>query len=335
MPSINGKGFIHLLKPSPELWTLALPHRTQILYQPDTSFILLNLDIKPSSNVIESGTGSGSFSHSVARCLGNNGHLHSFEYHSTRVKKVIDEFQSHHLLDRISVYHRDVCKFGFEPSLVNTIDAIFLDLPMPWEAIPSAKDMLNKSKLSKICCFSPCIEQVLKTVSSLNSNGFSNITMFEVLTRNFETSTHTIPTVTDATSKLKDVIKRKEVRRQNQMKKASLNNSKSNQDMKQQSESELNEVNKDGQILDENQGEDQQSMDVNEEDGQQIPPSNKRKFDEVEENKLSLEVPHVLSRPFMDARGHTSYLTCLSFFSLTFFSSKTNFFFFSCIFITL
>jgi tRNA A58 N-methylase Trm61 len=38
-----------------ELWTLALPHRTQILYMPDISLILLELDIKPGSIVIEAG----------------------------------------------------------------------------------------------------------------------------------------------------------------------------------------------------------------------------------------------------------------------------------------
>lgn len=35
--------------------TLALPHRTQILYQPDISFITSFLDVKPGSKVIEAG----------------------------------------------------------------------------------------------------------------------------------------------------------------------------------------------------------------------------------------------------------------------------------------
>jgi len=49
------KGWGYVLYPTPELWTLTLPHRTQIIYTPDISMILFQLDLKPGSVVIESG----------------------------------------------------------------------------------------------------------------------------------------------------------------------------------------------------------------------------------------------------------------------------------------
>lgn len=49
------KGWAHLLRPTCELWTKALPHRTQIIYTPDISMILLGLDLKPGSIVYEAG----------------------------------------------------------------------------------------------------------------------------------------------------------------------------------------------------------------------------------------------------------------------------------------
>lgn len=52
----SGRGFIHLLRPTPELWTLALPHRTQILYVADIAFITSYLGIRKGSKVIEAGT---------------------------------------------------------------------------------------------------------------------------------------------------------------------------------------------------------------------------------------------------------------------------------------
>lgn len=53
--SRSGKGFIHILRPTPELWTMALPHRTQILYLADIAFITSWLNIKRGSRVIEAG----------------------------------------------------------------------------------------------------------------------------------------------------------------------------------------------------------------------------------------------------------------------------------------
>ncbi len=53
--SRTGKGFVHILRPTPELWTLALPHRTQILYLADIAFITSWLYIRPGSVVIEAG----------------------------------------------------------------------------------------------------------------------------------------------------------------------------------------------------------------------------------------------------------------------------------------
>jgi tRNA (adenine57-N1/adenine58-N1)-methyltransferase len=48
-------GTVYLLHGSPELWTLCLPHRTQILYTPNISLITFQLDLKPGSVVVESG----------------------------------------------------------------------------------------------------------------------------------------------------------------------------------------------------------------------------------------------------------------------------------------
>lgn len=90
-----------------------MPHRTQILYLPDISFISTYLDMKPGSRVIECGTGSGSFSHSIARTIAPTGKLFTFEYHEKRAEVATEEFRSHGLGDLIKLEHRDVCKEGF------------------------------------------------------------------------------------------------------------------------------------------------------------------------------------------------------------------------------
>lgn len=77
-------GFVHCLWPTPELWTLALPHRTQILYTRDITLTTFQLDLRPGSVVVESGTGSGSMTHSLARAVAPHGKVYTFDFHLVR-----------------------------------------------------------------------------------------------------------------------------------------------------------------------------------------------------------------------------------------------------------
>ncbi|KAJ3099191.1 tRNA (adenine(58)-N(1))-methyltransferase catalytic subunit trmt61a [Phlyctochytrium planicorne] len=184
MYSHNKKGTIYLLHPTPELWTQVLNHRTQILYMPDISLITAQLGLRPGSIVVESGTGSGSFSHSLARTISPNGRLFTFEFHDQRASTAKVEFETHKLSSIITIECRDVCKNGF--GLENVADAVFLDLPSPWEAIAAAKLALKKGHVGRICSFSPCVEQIQKCGQALADNGFFDIRMFEVLIRPYE-----------------------------------------------------------------------------------------------------------------------------------------------------
>ncbi|KAI1298447.1 tRNA (adenine(58)-N(1))-methyltransferase catalytic subunit TRMT61A [Halotydeus destructor] len=178
------RGYVHILRPTPELWTMCLPHRTQILYFNDISLITQQLELRPGSVVIEAGTGSGSLTHCMARTVAPHGHIWTFDFHEIRVIEARKEFESHGLSDVVTVNQRDVCQTGFPTELTNKIDALFLDLPHPWEAIEIAKKMLKKN--GRICCFSPCVEQVQKTAIALQEKKFTEICTLECLHRPFE-----------------------------------------------------------------------------------------------------------------------------------------------------
>jgi tRNA (adenine57-N1/adenine58-N1)-methyltransferase len=131
-------------------------------------------------------TGSGSFSHSIARTISPGGKLFSFEYHKERQETAEKEFLAHGLQDVILSQHRNVCKDGFE--LENEVTSIFLDLPSPWECIdrPDFIPTFMRNRLGRVCCFSPCVEQVQLTCKSLEKAGFTDIRMFEVLVRDHD-----------------------------------------------------------------------------------------------------------------------------------------------------
>jgi tRNA (adenine57-N1/adenine58-N1)-methyltransferase catalytic subunit len=221
-------GFIHLLPPTPENWTSSLPHRTQVVYIPDYSYILHRLRARPGSNIIEAGAGSGSFTHASARSVFNGypekemnlGKVWSFEFHEQRHQKLGEEIKEHGLDGIVQITHRDVCKDGF---LVEDqspkADAIFLDLPAPWLALPHLTrstpplqkpsrgpseaatptangtteaptkpflSALNPTKPVHLCTFSPCIEQVQRTISAMRKLDWVDIEMVELAQKRFE-----------------------------------------------------------------------------------------------------------------------------------------------------
>ncbi|KAK5886612.1 hypothetical protein CesoFtcFv8_017626 [Champsocephalus esox] len=183
-------GWVYVLHPTPELWTVNLPHRTQILYTTDIATITMMLELKPGSVVCESGTGSGSLSHAILRTIAPTGHLHTVEFHQQRSEKVLEEFKEHRVDHLVTVRNQDACKDGF--GVTGVADAVFLDIPSPWEAVRHAKAAMKKSG-GRVCSFSPCIEQVQKTCEAFSDQGFEDITSIEVLLRVHDVRTVYLP----------------------------------------------------------------------------------------------------------------------------------------------
>eukprot|EP01120_Amphizonella_sp_Union-15-10_P009109 TRINITY_DN3387_c0_g1_i2.p1 TRINITY_DN3387_c0_g1~~TRINITY_DN3387_c0_g1_i2.p1 ORF type:complete len:265 (+),score=32.02 TRINITY_DN3387_c0_g1_i2:80-874(+) len=135
------------------------------------------------SIVLESGTGSCSMSIHFIQTIAPSGHLYTFEFHEQRANAANETFQKYNLSPLVTVACRDVCSLGF--GLDEIADAGFLDLPSPWNAINHVKRSLKPG--GKLCCFSPCIEQVQKTCLELES-GFEDVMTVECLLRTWNAS---------------------------------------------------------------------------------------------------------------------------------------------------
>lgn len=200
-------GFIHLLPPTPENWTSSLPHRTQVVYTPDYSYILHRLRARPGTSIIEAGAGSGSFTHASTRAVYNGypdkrrktGKVWRYEFHEQRHEKLVKELRDHGLEGIVQITHRDVCSEGFLVDRESPeAEAVFLDLPAPWLALPHltrkksddqgnpVTSALNSKHPIHLCTFSPCMEQVQRTISTMRKLGWVDIDMVEVQQKRLE-----------------------------------------------------------------------------------------------------------------------------------------------------
>jgi len=181
----TGAGFVIVLRPTPELWTLSLSHRTQIVYTHDIAVITAEMDLRPGSIVVEAGTGSGSMTASLVRAVAPTGRVVSFDIHEDRARKATEDFQKLGISDYVSVTHRNVGKEGFKGIPESSVDAVFLDLPAVWDVVAEAERILRVDGV--LATFSPCIEQVQQTYEELSKHNFSEIKTSTVGFRTWDT----------------------------------------------------------------------------------------------------------------------------------------------------
>lgn len=78
----------------------------------------------------------------MLRSIAPTGHLYTVEFHQQRADKAAEEFREHKVGHLVTVLNQDVCKDGFGVSGV--ADAVFLDIPSPWEAVVHARSAIKK-----------------------------------------------------------------------------------------------------------------------------------------------------------------------------------------------
>lgn len=193
--SYDANCFIYVLEPTPELWSNAFKTRTQIVNEIDQSLVTFMLSVKPGDVVVESGTGSGCMTMSLARAVSHPdrskaGHVYTFEYNKFRADEAEKEMQIMGVDHLVTVKCHDVCaKYttdevgggGFPGVAAHTVDALFLDVPEPKSAIGYALEVMKPQ--ANICCYSPCISQVTDTCEKLRELHFTNIRMVEIRQR--------------------------------------------------------------------------------------------------------------------------------------------------------
>jgi tRNA (adenine57-N1/adenine58-N1)-methyltransferase catalytic subunit len=166
-----------ILQPSLADLLVDLKRSTQIMYPKDIGFILTTMSVGPGQTVLEAGTGSGSMTVALAYALGPQGRVVTYERRP--------EFQTlaRKNLERLGLDARVDFKLGdiIDGFTETNVDAIFLDVPNPWDYIRQARLALKPGGF--FCNLVPTFNQLEKLLYSLRREHFAFIEVCELLMR--------------------------------------------------------------------------------------------------------------------------------------------------------
>ncbi|MEF3254579.1 MAG: tRNA (adenine-N1)-methyltransferase [Deferribacterales bacterium] len=167
-----------VFKPTYIDYVMHIKRNAQIIYPKDTAAMIMEGDVYPGLNILESGIGQGAFSIALLRALGGRGKLVSYEIREDFAKqseKFIKDFLpdvNNHEIRIGDIYE------GFE----GVYDRVFLDLPEPWHVVKYLRDGLVSGGI--VVAYIPTVLQVKSFVDELKeSNFFTDIETFELIKR--------------------------------------------------------------------------------------------------------------------------------------------------------
>ena len=177
--SHNGSPFF-LLQPSLANLLNDLPRATQILYPKDIGYILVTMGVGPGKKVIEAGSGSGSMTIALSYAVGDEGRVISYEQKPDNQNLARKNLEHVGLASRVDFKLRDV-RDGFDET---DADALFLDLPNPFDYIPQVRAALKPG--AYFCSLLPTFNQVEKLLIALRLNHFAFVDVCELLLRHYQ-----------------------------------------------------------------------------------------------------------------------------------------------------
>ncbi len=150
---------------------------TQILYPKDIGYIVTVMGIGPGTRVLEAGTGSGALTTALAFFTGEEGAVISYDRREDMQNLARKNLLRLELADRVIFKLGDAAD-GFSE---REMDAVFLDLPNPYDLIPQVKTTLKLGGFFGTIL--PTVNQVSKTLSALRKEYFAFLEVCEIMLR--------------------------------------------------------------------------------------------------------------------------------------------------------
>jgi tRNA (adenine57-N1/adenine58-N1)-methyltransferase len=170
-----------ILEPSTCDLVRLIKRTTQIMYPKDIGYVLLKLSIMPGARVIEAGTGSGGLTLALARTVGHEGRVYSYEVRPDIMRLAQENLETLGLTGSVDFKLRDM-NVGFDET---DVDALFLDVRRPWAFLSQATDALKDSGF--FGSIVPTTNQVTELVRRLEAHQtFGHIEVEEISLRPYK-----------------------------------------------------------------------------------------------------------------------------------------------------
>jgi len=169
-----------ILKPSIADIIRSTKRNTQIMYPKEIGFLVITMGIGPGSRVIEAGTGSGGLTQALAYMVGETGLVFSYEKREEMQRLAKTNLATLGLEKRVIFKLLDI-ENGFEEK---GVDAIFLDLPNPYDYLPQVRQALKSG--GYFGTILPTTNQVMKTLVELRRNTFAFTDVCELMLRYYK-----------------------------------------------------------------------------------------------------------------------------------------------------
>jgi len=179
LTSHTGNPFF-LMRPGLADLITEIKRNTQIIYPKDIGYIVIVMGIGPGVRVLEAGTGSGALTAAFAFLVGDSGKVVSYEKREQMQNLARNNLTRLGLLERVDLKLGDVAD-GFAEQ---DMDAVFLDLPNPYDYLPQVKDALKLGGFLGLIL--PTTNQVSKTLAAMRANDFAFLEVCEIMLRFFK-----------------------------------------------------------------------------------------------------------------------------------------------------
>ncbi|MCL5998224.1 MAG: tRNA (adenine-N1)-methyltransferase [Chloroflexi bacterium] len=157
---------------------------SQVIFPKDSAYILMRLNIKPGTRVLESGCGSGGLTLALAQAVMPAGRVYSQEIREDFIALTQRNMARVGLEQYVTFIHDDATQ-GFRVD--EPVDAVFIDMPAPQTCLTQARAVLKHGGFfGSLVPTTNQVQDILRGMDAMGQYGFGMIEVEEVILRGYK-----------------------------------------------------------------------------------------------------------------------------------------------------